>query len=194
MSFINDDIQLKPVDRQQFWRSVDGLPQREQRRLFARHIREQTPAVDPRIFAKRRSEEMREAEARRAREEKRIADLEARRRRAIRRTRVEPIRYTNPPSIKEIIDDVSAYYGLTVVEMLSRRRSKSIVRPRQVAMYLAKRMTTRSLPEIGRHIGGMDHTTVIHGVNTVQKQIDADATFAREVSELQSIIRERAER
>ncbi|NJC33102.1 chromosomal replication initiator protein [Sphingomonas jejuensis] len=71
-------------------------------------------------------------------------------------------------TIDDIQKAVAEHYGMRQSEMLSARRSRAIARPRQVAMYLAKRLTPRSLPEIGRRFGGRDHTTVIHAV----KQID----------------------
>ncbi len=70
-------------------------------------------------------------------------------------------------TIDEIIRQVSDYYNLRLSEILSARRARDIARPRQVAMYLAKQMTSRSLPEIGRKFGGRDHTTVMHAVRKI---------------------------
>lgn len=70
-------------------------------------------------------------------------------------------------SIEEIQHHVAEYYNLRLSELLSPRRARNIARPRQVAMFLAKQMTTRSLPEIGRKFGGRDHTTVIHAVRKI---------------------------
>ena len=61
------------------------------------------------------------------------------------------------------------FYSLNLQEMLSQRRSRPLARPRQIAMYLAKKLTTRSLPEIGRKFANRDHTTVIHAVKTIDK-------------------------
>ena len=82
------------------------------------------------------------------------------------------------------VDDVqkacAAHYRIDPSEMRSKRRARAIARPRQVAMYLAKKMTPRSLPEIGRIFGGRDHSTVIHAVRTIEAMresnpdIDAD--------------------
>ena len=67
-------------------------------------------------------------------------------------------------TIDEIQRAVSTYFELKPIELVSARRARVVARPRQIAMYLAKRLTTRSLPEIGRKFGGRDHSTVIHAV------------------------------
>ena len=71
-------------------------------------------------------------------------------------------------TIDEIQRQVADYYNLRLAEMLSERRARNIARPRQVAMYLSKQFTARSLPEIGRKFGGRDHTTVMHAVRKVE--------------------------
>jgi chromosomal replication initiator protein len=65
--------------------------------------------------------------------------------------------------------------------MCSARRSRNVARPRQIAMYLAKQLTQRSLPEIGRKFGGRDHTTVMHAVRKIEELIDGDETVAQDV-------------
>ena len=65
--------------------------------------------------------------------------------------------------------------------MHSARRSRIITRPRQIAMYLAKNLTTRSLPEIGRKFGGRDHTTVIHAIRKVQELKKNDSNFSEDI-------------
>lgn len=72
-------------------------------------------------------------------------------------------------TIDEIQKAVSAYFELKPIEMVSARRARVVARPRQIAMYLAKRLTTRSLPEIGRKFGGRDHSTVIHAVRRIEE-------------------------
>ncbi len=85
-------------------------------------------------------------------------------------------------TIDEIQRAVADYFNLRLAEMLSERRSRNIARPRQMAMYLAKQLTSRSLPEIGRRFGGRDHTTVMHAVRKIEdlrrddSQIDDDVT------------------
>ncbi len=76
-------------------------------------------------------------------------------------------------TIDEIQRSVCEHYGIRHAEMTSARRAREVARPRQVAMYLAKRLTPRSLPEIGRRFGGRDHTTVIHAIKRI-KQLRAD--------------------
>lgn len=71
--------------------------------------------------------------------------------------------------IAEIQASVARYFRVTAVEMISERRAVAIARPRQIAMYLAKRLTTRSLPEIGRKFGNRDHSTVIHAVRRIEE-------------------------
>jgi chromosomal replication initiator protein len=72
-------------------------------------------------------------------------------------------------SIDEIQGKVSDHYRIRKAEMTSARRAREVARPRQVAMYLSKQLTPRSLPEIGRRFGGRDHTTVIHAVRQIEK-------------------------
>ncbi|HRQ60621.1 MAG TPA: helix-turn-helix domain-containing protein, partial [Alphaproteobacteria bacterium] len=76
---------------------------------------------------------------------------------------------------------VAEHYNLRMTDMHSARRARNVARPRQVAMYLAKQLTARSLPEIGRKFGGRDHTTVMHAVRKVEELLDADAQIAQDV-------------
>jgi chromosomal replication initiator protein len=77
-------------------------------------------------------------------------------------------------TIDEIQKLVSAHFDLKPVDLVSARRARAVARPRQIAMYLAKRLTTRSLPEIGRKFGGRDHSTVIHAVRRIEELRDSD--------------------
>ena len=79
---------------------------------------------------------------------------------------------------------VAEHYGLTLTELLGPKRARCVARPRQVAMYLAKTLTERSLPEIGRSFGGRDHTTVIHGVRRIEALRGTDERIARDVEAL----------
>jgi len=72
--------------------------------------------------------------------------------------------------------------------MYSARRSRAIARPRQVAMYLAKQLTSRSLPEIGRKFGGRDHTTVMHAVRKVDELCALDSAFSEDVELLRRML------
>ena len=77
-------------------------------------------------------------------------------------------------TIDDIQKLVTQFFDLKPLDMVSARRSRSVARPRQIAMYLAKRLTTRSLPEIGRKFGGRDHSTVIHAVRKIEELRDTD--------------------
>jgi chromosomal replication initiator protein len=94
---------------------------------------------------------------------------------------VEALRASNRRiTIDEIQKVCAAHYRIDASEMRSHRRARAVARPRQVAMYLAKKLTPRSLPEIGRVFGGRDHSTVIHAVRTIEAmrldnpEMDAD--------------------
>jgi chromosomal replication initiator protein len=84
-------------------------------------------------------------------------------------------------TIEEIQRRVSEHYRIKQTEMSSARRAREVARPRQIAMYLAKQLTPRSLPEIGRRFGGRDHTTVIHAVKQIEKLRQTDAELDADV-------------
>ena len=90
----------------------------------------------------------------------------------------------NPDQCRVKIDDIlriiGRHYNVARTDLLSPRRARTVVVPRQVGMYLAKKMTARSLPEIGRRFGGRDHSTVLHAVRKIEEQIKTD--FARSMS------------
>ena len=75
-------------------------------------------------------------------------------------------------------------------EMLSQRRSRPLARPRQIAMYLAKKMTSRSLPEIGRRFANRDHTTVIHAVKTITRLSEQDDEMKKNINQIKSLLLE----
>ena len=91
-------------------------------------------------------------------------------------------------TIDEIQQKVAEHYSLKSSELNSERRSQDIARPRQIAMYLAKRLTNRSMPEIGRKFGGRDHTTVMHAVKRVQGLRESDEGVGRDVQTLQRML------
>lgn len=94
--------------------------------------------------------------------------------------------------IEDIQRIVARHYNVSKTELLSNRRTRTIVKPRQIAMYLAKVMTPRSLPEIGRRFGGRDHTTVLHAVRKIEGLSGADTTLAQEVELLRRLITDQA--
>ena len=91
-------------------------------------------------------------------------------------------------SMGEIKREVARHYNIRLEEMHSKRRSRNIVLPRQVAMFLAKNLTSNSYPEIGQHFGGRDHTTVMHAVNKVESMMNEDATMAEDIAMLRSLL------
>ncbi|HVY99466.1 MAG TPA: chromosomal replication initiator protein DnaA [Dongiaceae bacterium] len=91
-------------------------------------------------------------------------------------------------TIEEIQRKVAEHFNIKQADMQSPRRARQVARPRQVAMYLAKQLTTRSLPEIGRKFGGRDHTTVMHAVKKVEELCAADAGFSEDVDLLKRML------
>ena len=90
--------------------------------------------------------------------------------------------------IEDIQRIVSKHYNVSKADLLSARRTRTIVRPRQVAMYLSKMMTPRSLPEIGRRFGGRDHTTVLHAVRKIESLVSSDQLLAEEIELLKRLL------
>lgn len=84
-------------------------------------------------------------------------------------------------SIEEIQRKVSEHYNIRLSDMVGPKRLRSYARPRQVAMYLSKKLTSRSLPEIGRRFGGRDHTTVMHGVKRIEELKQSDGQIAEDL-------------
>ena len=91
-------------------------------------------------------------------------------------------------TIEEIIRKVADHYNLRMSDMISARRSRTISRPRQLAMFLSKNLTSKSLPEIGRRFGGRDHTTVIHAVKKIEELKNKDLQIAEEVEILRRML------
>ena len=91
-------------------------------------------------------------------------------------------------TIDDIQRKVADYYGLKLGDMLSARRAIEVARPRQVAMYLAKKLTPRSLPEIGRRFGGRDHTTVMHAVKRIDELRAGDPELDGDVAQLTRLL------
>jgi chromosomal replication initiator protein len=91
-------------------------------------------------------------------------------------------------TIEEIQKRVAEHFSIRLTDMSSARRARAVARPRQVAMYLAKQLTSRSLPEIGRKFGNRDHTTVMHAVARVTEIMGVDAAFAEDVELLRRLL------
>ena len=93
-------------------------------------------------------------------------------------------------TVDKIQNVVSNYFNIPLSDMLSQRRSRPLARPRQIAMYLAKKMTSRSLPEIGRRFANRDHTTVIHAVKTISRLTDQDDEMKKNINQIKSLLLE----
>ena len=91
-------------------------------------------------------------------------------------------------TIEEIQKRVAEHFNIRLSEMYSSRRARAVARPRQIAMYLAKQLTARSLPEIGRKFGGRDHTTVMHAVRKVEELKATDNGFSEDVELLRRML------
>lgn len=102
------------------------------------------------------------------------------------------IRTQEPKKVK--IEDiqrlVANHYNVSRADILSSRRTATVVRPRQIAMYLSKQLTLRSLPEIGRRFGGRDHTTVLHAVRKIDGLVSNDTSLAGEIDHLKRMLQE----
>lgn len=91
-------------------------------------------------------------------------------------------------TIDEIQKKVAEHFNVKMADMVSQRRARTVARPRQVAMYLAKQLTPRSLPEIGRKFGGRDHTTVMHAVKKIEELSETDSGLAEDVELLRRML------
>ncbi len=102
------------------------------------------------------------------------------------------VRSAEPKRVK--IDDiqklVASHYNISRADILSSRRTANVVRPRQIAMYLSKVLTLRSLPEIGRRFGGRDHTTVLHAVRKVEDLASKDKSLSEVIELLKRMLAE----
>ncbi|MDG7056410.1 MAG: chromosomal replication initiator protein DnaA [Wolbachia endosymbiont of Meromenopon meropis] len=92
-------------------------------------------------------------------------------------------------TIEEIQRKIAEFFNIKVADMHSNRRLRGLVRPRQIAMYFAKKFTQKSLPDIGRSFGGRDHATVIHAVKQVENFIKTDSNFADEINQLRKMFK-----
>ena len=91
-------------------------------------------------------------------------------------------------TIENIQKTCAEYYKVKVADLLSKRRSRSIARPRQMSMALAKELTNHSLPEIGDHFGGRDHTTVIHACRKMKELVAVESDYAEDYKNLMRIL------
>lgn len=97
------------------------------------------------------------------------------------------------PSVLSIQREVCKYYNISRADLVSTRRTKNVMEPRHVAIYLSRKLTTRSLPYIGGKFGGRDHTTALHSVQMVEQRMARDPAFAERVRSMQAGFQEIAE-
>jgi hypothetical protein len=95
-----------------------------------------------------------------------------------------PEPHVSTRSIRFVLDHVAAFYGVTVMDMLSDRREQDVIWPRHIAMHLARKFTLKSFPEIGRHFGGRDHTTVLSGATKIERAQESNELLRGEIAEL----------
>ena len=93
-------------------------------------------------------------------------------------------------TVDKIQNIVSNYFNIPLSDMLSQRRSRPLARPRQIAMFLSKKMTSRSLPEIGRRFANRDHTTVIHAVKTITRLSEQDDEMKKNIHQIKNLLLE----
>jgi hypothetical protein len=91
-----------------------------------------------------------------------------------------------PLTIRSIVQAVAAFYRISVFDIASRSRTRTIVRPRHVACFLCRKLTATSLSEIGRHVGGTDHAAVLHAVRKIERRIGDDADLAAQVAAIKA--------
>ncbi|SNR33940.1 chromosomal replication initiator protein DnaA [Paracoccus sediminis] len=91
-------------------------------------------------------------------------------------------------SIDDIQRKVAEHYNIRLADMVGPKRARNVARPRQIAMYLSKQLTSRSLPEIGRRFGGRDHTTIMHGIRKIEELLADDKTIAEDVAMLKRLL------
>ena len=164
------------------------------RRQMERYL-ERVTAIEAKVeterkrrLDERRAREAAEAVEREAEKARRQAELEAEAAKAD-----AEIRSMGIIPISAILGACAVFYGVPISRLFAERRTKGIVKPRQIAMYLAKELTPRSLPDIGRQIGGRDHTTVLHGVRKIDALIKRDPNLAAEVATIRARIVGRVE-
>lgn len=90
--------------------------------------------------------------------------------------------------LRDIQREVCRYFNVSRVDFASSRRARKIVRPRQIAFYLARSLTGYTLPEIGRRFGNKDHTTVLHGIRAMERLMKSDRSIAEAITELTAIL------
>lgn len=91
-------------------------------------------------------------------------------------------------NIDDIQRKVAEHYNIRLADMMGPKRARNVARPRQIAMYLSKQLTSRSLPEIGRRFGGRDHTTIMHGVRKIEELLVEDSAMVEDIAVLKRML------
>jgi chromosomal replication initiator protein len=91
-------------------------------------------------------------------------------------------------TVEEIQKNVASHFGIKVADIKSPKRLKALVLPRQIAMYLARQLTNCSYPEIGERFGGKDHSTIIHAIKKIEKQMDSDFQLRSTINNIKNIL------
>ena len=94
----------------------------------------------------------------------------------------------NTVSVDLILDAVAKYFSLKVLDLKSKERSRRVAQPRQIAMYLIRKYTSKSFPDIGNILGGKDHSTAVHGVKMISQEIEKNLDLKRTVEEIQNLL------
>ena len=89
------------------------------------------------------------------------------------------------PNIQKV---VSEHFGLNIKELLGKKRTRAIARPRQIAMHIARKLTSLSYPDIGAAFGGRDHSTVMHAVDTIEKMIEQDHQIEQDYQQIMRLL------
>jgi chromosomal replication initiator protein len=103
---------------------------------------------------------------------------------------VRPLMGERRVELEQVLSAVAGHYGLKVSDLKGSKKTREITRPRQVAMYLARRLTSCSFPQIGRALGNKDHSTVVKGVKRLSGEMSADPDLAARVRSLERLLRE----
>lgn len=101
---------------------------------------------------------------------------------------VEPVDvpFKPPAYVNDVLAFIVKRFGITLLDMTSERRTANLVKPRQIAMWLAKDITKRSLPYIGTRMGGRDHTTILHGIRKIERLRECDPTMREETDQIKA--------
>lgn len=99
------------------------------------------------------------------------------------------VQENGPPKVGDIIRAVCRHFDITRNDILSQRRDRRVVRPRQIGYFLCKKLTQTSLPEIGRRFAGRDHTSILHGIRVIERLVERDDRAAADIEAIKAKLR-----